>query len=167
MEGDLMRRAESVEGACIPGPTRSERGVTLIEMMVTVVLLAAVILGSASLLTQVLHQNKLARHRSLATYLAAERIDRMTSLEFNTAADYLHYRLPEESASAGPPVRFTTDYGSIPDYPEFRRVVTLNYDVPTAGMLQITSEVFWEDLRQGEKSHELITYVHPRLEQRQ
>jgi prepilin-type N-terminal cleavage/methylation domain-containing protein len=145
----------------------SERGVTLVEMMVTVVLLGAVILGSASLLTQVLHQNKLARQRSLATYLAAERIDQITSLEFNTAADYLHYKLPGETANAGPPMTFTADYGTIPDYPEYRRVVTLNYDVPTAGMLQITSEVFWEDMHQGEKSHELNTYVHPRLEQRQ
>ena len=145
----------------------TERGVTLVEMMVTVVLLGIVILGAASLLTQVLHQNKLARQRSLATYLAAERIDQLTSLEFNTAADYLHYQLPGETAAAGPPVTFISAYGTIPDYPEFRRVVTLNYDVPTAGMLQITSEVFWEDLLQGEKSHELNTYVHPRLEQRQ
>jgi len=145
----------------------SERGVTLIEMLVTVVLLGAVILGSASLLTQDLHQNKLARQRSLATYLAAERIDRITSLEFNTAADYLHYQLPGEAPAAGPPMTFTSDYGTIPDYPEFRRVLTLNYDVPTAGMLQITSEVFWDDLQQGQKSHELNTYVHPRLEQRQ
>ena len=145
----------------------TEQGVTLVEMMVTVVLLGAVILGSASLLTQVLHQNKLARQRSLATYLAAERIDQITSLEFNTAADYLHYQLPGETAVAGPPMTLTSAYGTIPDYPEYRRVVTLNYDVPTAGMLQITSEVFWENMQQGEKSHELNTYVHPRLEQRQ
>ena len=145
----------------------SEQGVTLVEMMVTVVLLGIVILGSASLLTQVLHQNKLARQRSLATYLAAERIDQITSLEFNTAADYLHYQLPGETPAAGPPMTFTSDYGSIPDYPEYRRVVTLTYDVPTAGMLQITSEVFWVNMQQGVKSHELNTYVHPRLEQRQ
>jgi prepilin-type N-terminal cleavage/methylation domain-containing protein len=145
----------------------SERGLTLVEMMVTVVLLAAVVLGSASLLTQVLHQNKRARHRSLATYLAAERIDQITSLEYNTAADYLHYQITGETAAAGPPVTFTSAYGAIPDYPEYRRVVTLNYDVPATGMMQVTTEVFWQDMHQGEKSHEMITYVHPRLEQRQ
>jgi len=151
-----------------PAETRgTERGVTMVEMMVTVVLLGAVILGSAALLTQVLHQNKLARQRSLATYLAAERIDQITSLEFNTAADYLHYELAGEVADAGPPITFTADYGTIPEYPEYRRIVTLNYDVPTAGMLQISSEVFWVDSQQGEKSHQLNTYIHPRLEQRQ
>jgi prepilin-type N-terminal cleavage/methylation domain-containing protein len=162
-----MNPVEKFRTARTDDSRATERGVTLVEMMVTVVLLGAVILGSAALLTQVLHQNKLARQRSLATYLAAERIDQITSLEFNTAADYLHYQLPGETASAGPPITLTSDYGTIPDYPEYRRVVTLNYDVPTAGMLQITSEVFWINSQQGEKSHELNTYVHPRLEQRQ
>jgi len=145
----------------------SEKGLTLVEMMVTVVLLAIVVLGSASLLAQVFNQNKRARQRSLATYLAAERIDQITSLEYNTVADYLHYQLPGEAPAAGPPVTLTADYGAIPDFPAFRRVVTLTYDVPAAGMLQINSEVFWQDMHQGEKSHEMITYIHPRLEQRQ
>jgi len=162
-----MNRAVLQSGPRRPESGDSERGLTLVEMLVTVSILAGVILGSASLLTQVFSQNKLARQRSLATYLAAERIDQMLSLEFNGPADYTHYQRPEETAAAGPPMTFTTDYGNIPDYPGFRRVVTLTYDVPTAGMLEISSEVFWQDLRQGEKSHELITYIHPQLEQRQ
>jgi len=162
-----MRRNDARSAKPAPDPRDSERGLTLVEMMVTVVLLATVVLGSASMLTQVFNQNKRARHRSLATYLASERIDQITSLAYNAAADYLRYQLPGEAPLAGPPSTFTADYGSIPDYPEFRRVVTLNYGVPEAGMLQITSEVFWQDMHQGEKSHEMITYIHPGLEQRQ
>jgi type II secretory pathway pseudopilin PulG len=145
----------------------AERGLTLVETLVTVLLLAFVVLGGAATLGQVLHQNKLARHRSLATYLAAERIDQLTSQRYHDSAEVAEYQLAGETLAAGPPATLTADYGSLPDFPEFRRVLTLSYDVPVAGMLQVSAEVFWRDLQQGEKSHELISYIHPSLEQMQ
>jgi prepilin-type N-terminal cleavage/methylation domain-containing protein len=142
-----------------------ERGLTLVEMLVSVMLLAFLALGSISLLTVSFTQNKLARKRSLATNLAAERLEHVTSLPFATAASFQNYRLPEETADAGPPRTLTAGYGMIPGCPEFSREVTLNYGVPVAGMLQVVSRVSWRDPRQGEKSHTLITYIHPGLEE--
>ena len=142
-----------------------ERGLTLVEMLVSVLLLAFLALGSISILTVSFSQNKLARNRSLATNIAAERLEHVTSIPFAAAAAYQNYRLPEETAAAGPPQTLTADYGSIPGYPEFSREVTLNYGVPVAGMLQVVTTVSWQDMHQGEKAHTLITYIHPGLEE--
>jgi len=144
---------------------RTEQGLTLIEMLVSILLLAIVALGSASLLTVTVHQNQLAHTRSLATNLAAERIELLTSQTYEPTSTAQAYRLPDEVFDAGPPATFTSDYGTITGHEHFRRVMTLNYDVPVAGMLQVTTEVTWQDLKEGEKRHTLITYVHPALEQ--
>ncbi len=165
-----------MEGAVIP--TRSngkadaprgtdEHGLTLVETLVSVLLLAFVALGSASLLTTTLHQNKLAQKRSLATHLAAERIEHLNSKGYESSTTYAAYRLLNEVADDGPPITLTAGYGSIVGHPEFRRVVTLNYGVPVPGMLQVISEVYWSDLKQGEKRHVMVTYVHPGLERAQ
>ena len=143
----------------------SATGFTLVETLVSVALLAFVALGVMALLTAVIRQNKLAKERSTATALASERINLLTSLPFQTPANYLNYRLPEETAAAGPPRTLTTDYGRIPGYPQFRRVVTLTYDVPATGMLRVKAELSWNNLQQGNKTHEMVTYLHPGLEQ--
>lgn len=142
-----------------------EQGLTMIEMLVSMLLLSFVALGAVSLLSATLHQNKLARYRSLATHLAAERIEQLTSQRWASAADYLNYQMDGEVVDAGPPITFTADYGTIDGHPEFRRILTLSYDTPFAGILYVVAEATWEDLLQGEKRHTMTTYVHPGLEQ--
>ena len=58
----------------------------------------------------------------------------------------------------------TADYGNITGYPDYRRVVTLTYNTPVAGMLKVESTVSWQNVHQGEKSHVMISYLHPDLE---
>lgn len=159
-----MRVAEaqrSPRGAERGGAT----GFTLVEVLVAVALLAFLVLGVMALLTTVVHQNKLAQQRSVATALASERISKLMAQPFRTAAAYAAYRLPDETASAGPPSTLTSDYGSIPGFPTFKRVVMLSYDVPVPGMLRVEAKVYWKDRQQGEKTHEMVTYLHPGLEQ--
>jgi type II secretory pathway pseudopilin PulG len=142
-------------------------GFTLVETLVSVALLAFVALGVIALLTAVIRQNKLAKERSTATALASERINLLTALPFQTSGNYLKYRLPEETAAAGPPPTLTADFGRIPGYPQFRRVVTLTYDVPAPGMMRVEAELTWKNLQQGIKTHDMVTYLHPGLEQGQ
>jgi hypothetical protein len=103
----------------------------------------------------------------MATSLASERINLLTAIPFQTSANYVKYRLPEETAAPGPPPTLITDFGRIPGYPQFRRVVTLTYDVPATGMLRVAAELSWNNLQQGLKTHEMVTYLHPGLEQGQ
>lgn len=148
-----------------PGGNRA--GFTLVETLVSVALLAFVALGVMALLTAMVRQNKLAKERSMATALASERINLLTAIPFQTSSSYLKYRLPEETAAPGPPPTLTTDYGNVPGYPQFRRVVTLTYDVPATGMLRVEAELTWKNLQQGLKTHDMVTYLHPGLEQGQ
>lgn len=143
----------------------SAKGFTLVEALVSVALLGFVAMGVMGLLSTVIRQNKLAKERSTATALASERLNEITAQPFRASVDYLRYKLPEESATPGPPATLTTDYGQLPGFPDFRRVVTLTYDVPVAGMLRVQTEVFWQNRQQGVKSHEMVTYLHPALEQ--
>ena len=53
----------------------------------------------------------------------------------------------------------TADYGEIPDYPDYKRVVEFGYDEPTPGMLKIKVSVSWNHIGQGERSHDMITFI--------
>ena len=151
--------------AAVPA-RRRDGGMTLIEVLVSLLLLSFVIVGAVSLITLAMKQNKLAGKRSEATSLAVERIDSLTARPFRAAADYTLYQLPGEVANAGPPRTLTANYGSIEGYPGFRRRLTLVYDVPAAGMLEAKVDVSWVDRTQGEKTQTLVTYLHPMLETR-
>jgi prepilin-type N-terminal cleavage/methylation domain-containing protein len=146
-------------------PTHREAGLTLIEVIAAIALLGLVAVGIATMLIASIRQNKLAEMRSIATGLAAERMQQIASLPFMGSANYTEYRLAEETAVAGPPATLTTGYGGIPAHPEFSRVVTLTYNSPVAGMLRVQTTVSWVDRQQGTKSHVIVTYLHPRLEE--
>jgi len=137
---------------------------TLVEVLAALVVLAVISLGIMAMLTQALHLDAIAKERSIATSLVSERIQRLSSMSLQTSVDYANYRLPEETADAGPPQTFTTDYGSIPGYPQFKRVVELRYEVPTAGMLSVKTTVSWTHINRKENSHEMIAFLHPFLE---
>ena len=142
-----------------------ESGLTLIEVLASLALLGLVAVGIMTMLVYSIRQNKLAEMRSIATGLAAERTQQLISHAYMPAATYTEYRLPEETAAAGPPQTFTTAFGAVPAHPEFSRVVSLTYNSPVAGMMRVQTTVSWVDRRQGTKTHTIVTYLHPKLEE--
>jgi prepilin-type N-terminal cleavage/methylation domain-containing protein len=145
--------------------TNKESGLTLIEVMASLALLGLVAVGIMTLLVASIRQNKLAEMRSIATGLASERVQQIISRPYMASSSYTEYKLPEETAAAGPPSTFTTNYGGVPAHPEFSRVVTLTYNSPVSGMLRVQTTVSWVDRRQGTKTHTVVTYVHPKMEE--
>ncbi len=143
---------------------RSQSGMTLMELVVSMGVLSFIALSVATMVSTSVHLDKMAQERSVATSLAAERMMQMTSLPFQLPANYTQYQLAEETAAAGPPQTFTTAYGSIPEYPEYRRVVTLNYDTPTAGLLSVEVAVYWTHVGGSEREHRMIEFLNPSLE---
>ena len=141
-----------------------QKGMTLIEVLVSLVILAFAALGITTMVTMALHMDALAKERSIATSLASERAQRLASLPMQAAANYARYRLPEETATASPTRKLTAGYGTIPGYSNFKRVVELNYDVPTAGMLSVKTTVSWKHINQMERNHTMIVFLHPGLE---
>jgi len=142
---------------------RSDRGMTLVEVLVSLVVLSMVSLSLISGLIMAMNLGKLARQRSVATVLASGRVHHILALPFQTAANFAGYQLPEETAAAGPPIVLTSDYGQIPDHPDFKRVVVLTYDVPVAGLLTVESTVSWQNNVEGERSHRMVAFVDPGL----
>lgn len=145
-------------------PHPSERGLSLVEVLVSLGVLSFLALSVMTMVTTAIHLNKLSQERSVATTLAAERIHQMKSMDFRSAANYAEYALPGETVGAGPPQTFTTAYGGIPDYPDHRRTVELTYDTPVAGVLKVEVSVFWEHINQPERSHTMIEFLHPELQ---
>jgi len=148
---------------------QGEGGLTLVEVLVSLAVLAFIALSLMSMLSTSVHLNKLAQERSIATSLASERIMQFNSIEFQVPEDYTEYQLPEETPAVGDvdadlPWTFTSDYGVVPSYPEYKRVVEMWYDTPAAGMLTIETTVSWTHLTQGERSHTMIAFLHPDLE---
>jgi len=142
-----------------------ESGMTLVEVMVALALLGLVAVGIMTMLVVSIRQNKLAEMRSIATGLASERMQQIGSHPYQASTNYLEYKLPEETGVAGPPSTLTTAYGAIPAHKEFSRVVTLTYNSPVTGMMRVQTSVSWVDRRQGTKTHTMVTYLHPRLEE--
>jgi type II secretory pathway pseudopilin PulG len=143
-----------------------EEGMSLVEVLVGVTVLSFVALGVMAFLTTTVRQNQMSLERSTATALAAERIQHITSHRFQPSSSYTAYKLSEETAAAGPPPTFTTPVGSIPGYPRYSRTVTLTYGAPVDGLLTVRVDVSWQSLYQGvQKTHTMIQYVHPKLEQ--
>jgi len=141
-----------------------ESGLTLIEVLVGLVVLAIISMSLLSLLSTSTHLGQLAQDRSVATALASERIHRIMSVPLLAASDYALYGMPDELAAAGPPATLTSDYGAIADLPNFKRVVVLTYDTPGPGMLTIETTVSWLHFGQGERSHVMVAYLHPGLD---
>ena len=143
---------------------RNDDGMSLIEVVISLGVLAFIALGVTTMVTTALHLSKLGQERSIATSLAAERVQQVASMRYQVVANYQRYALPEETAAAGPPPTFTTAYGGIVGYPHCRRVVELSYDTPSAGMLKVKVSVFWRHVGQPERGHTMIEFLHPGLD---
>jgi prepilin-type N-terminal cleavage/methylation domain-containing protein len=150
------------------GRQRRKRGFSLVETIVGMGLLGLVSLGIMTFLGTSIRLNGLAVQRSIATGLASDRVHKLTGRTYQGEDNWADYLQGEETGSgASPTFLLTADYGEIVGYPDYRRVVTLTYNAPVAGMLLVESSVFWQNVHQGEKSHTMLAYVHPDLERAQ
>ena len=143
---------------------RREDGMTMVEVVVSLGILAFIALSVMTMLTTSMHLTKLAEERSTATALASERVQQITSMKYRQLANVKEYLGDGETAIDGPPITFTADYGAIPDYVEYKRVVELYYDTPVVGMLTVQATVSWKHTGKGERSHTMVAYLHPGLE---
>lgn len=106
----------------------NERGFTLTEVMIAIVVFSIALLGIAQTLVVVINTNSTARQITNATVLAQaaiEDIHRLGYIAADTAA--------------------TTDaYGSMPNFEAYKRVTTISPNVPEVGMKTATITVSWK-----------------------
>ena len=108
----------------------NDEGITLIELLVTIILLAVGMLGMSALLTGITEGNAFSSELTTGTVLAQDGIE--------TARNTGYGGLPAGDTT------LTEDYGSITGYPLYKRETFIDADNPATGMKSITVTVFWD-----------------------
>jgi type IV pilus assembly protein PilV len=109
---------------------RNDEGITLIELLVTIILLAVGMLGMSALLTGITEGNAFSSELTTGTVLAQDRLE--------TARNTGYDGLPAGDTT------LTEDYGSVTGYPLYKRETFIDADNPATGMKSITVTVFWD-----------------------
>jgi len=111
-----------------PRRIHDQRGFTLLEVLITMVLLAVGILGVGGLAITTVQGNDKSNRLSTATLLAQD------TLEAVRTAGY----------TGAPALAGTEGYGAIAGSTTFKRVVTVADDTPSIWMRTVTVTVWWE-----------------------
>lgn len=119
---------------------REVQGFSLLEILITMVVLSIGLLAMASVSTGVMKSNIFSSKLTTATALAREKMEAIRGKGFLLA-------------SAG---KTTEEYGTIPLYLPFKRIVTIG-DVasPQDKMRQVTVCVYWD----GDAHHAEVTTI--------
>lgn len=103
----------------------NNEGFSLIEIMVSLVVISIGLLGTAALITGIIKGNQASKKITIATTLAMDRVEYLASLSYSN--------LP----SSG-----TEDYGDIADYPNFKRETETSNNYPDTNMKLINIKVY-------------------------
>jgi type IV pilus assembly protein PilV len=107
---------------------KAEAGFTLLEVLITMVLLAVGILGVGGLAITTVQGNDKSNRLSAATMLAQDKLEQVRTAGYTGA----------------PALAGTEGYGAIADNTPFKREVAVADDTPTIWMRTVTVTVWWE-----------------------
>lgn len=114
---------------------KSERGMTLVEVLAALVILAIGMASISSAMLTGVRSEVEAKHQSQAVFIAQDGLE-----------------LARNIVLASETVTLEND-AAVPDYPEFRRTIEISPADP--GLLKIAVTVKWVDYQGGERVHTL------------
>lgn len=103
----------------------NNKGFTLIEVLVAMVILSVGLLGTAALITGIINGNKVSNRITTATVLAQDKMEEIKGLDYSSIVS-------EPKSSLPPP------------YDQYERQVTVIDPSPAANMKTVTVTVYWE-----------------------
>ena len=111
----------------------NNRGFSLIEVLMAITLFAFLVVGVLTMTTMGIKTNSFAKHHTKAVQLAASSMEMMRRVDYNTVLPYFNGISNIVTTPSGVTIFPVSDYGSIPHYSEYRRVllVTGNPDIRT------------------------------------
>jgi prepilin-type N-terminal cleavage/methylation domain-containing protein len=119
---------------------KTEAAFTLIEVMIGMVILTIVSLGLMSLTVSIIRSHTFSQRLTAATTLAQDQLEQVKRLGY-----------PNATTVVG-----TEDYGSIVDFPGFKRVTTVESDTPTTNVRTVTVTVSWSADTQAVASKTIV-----------
>lgn len=109
---------------------RREKGFSLIEVLIGIVVLTIGLLGMLSLLIGIINGNKFSRDMTTATVLAKNKLEQIESLGY--------YGISSTDTVE------SENYGSISNYPAFKRTTSIDTDNPASNMKKVAITVYWD-----------------------
>jgi Tfp pilus assembly protein PilV len=123
---------------------KNTEGITLIEILITTVLLSVAFLGLGAMTVGSMRGLAFSDHMTTGITLAKERIERIEHANYDTV---IKANYPLEP------------YGSIAGYTAFQRGVDIVDDTPEANMKTVTVTVSWRETAGGTKDVVVSTIV--------
>lgn len=108
------------------------RGFTLIEILVAMIVLSIGLLGVAALTGGIMSGNSFSSQLTTATTLGQDKMEEIMRLGYSGMP-----LVDTEDA-------VTDNYNCIAGYPSYRRVIKTDVNSPAAGMKKVTVTVFWD-----------------------
>jgi type IV pilus assembly protein PilV len=108
---------------------RNPQGLTLIEVVIAMGLVFLALLALSGLATVSWKGAATGRHLTTATMLAQEKIEEV--------------KLNGDNSNIVNKIEIDEPYESLPDFPLYRRVSTINPSDPTVGLQAVTVTVSW------------------------
>lgn len=110
--------------------SRAYRGFTLIEVMISIVVLSISVLGFSAMTMGTIRGLSISDKLTTATTLAQTKMEELNNAPY---ADVIAENFPLE------------DYGAIAGYEKFRRSVTISAATPEMNTKTVTVNVWWHD----------------------
>lgn len=132
---------------------RSQSGLTLVEVMVAMVLLAVALLGLAAAFAPGRMAIQSGDQSTTAVFLARQVLEDMRNRAYDTDTD--------ELVAANFPA--ATAYGAITNYPGFRRTISIVDDSPATGTKTATVTVFFRG-NDGVERSTALTMIYVRAD---
>ncbi len=105
---------------------KTQKGFTLIEILVAMSILSVGFLGSASLAVGIMKGNYHAKSVTTAIVLAQDKLESMKNTGYPFA------------------VSGTEGYNTMPEFWHYKRVTTVSVNTPLADMKTVNVQVFWK-----------------------
>ena len=122
---------------------RRQSGISLVELMVALLLLAVALMGLAAAFAPGRMAIQSGDQATTATFLARQMIEDMRDKAYDQDGDEL---------VSGADYPATTGYGGITNYPNYRRTITFVNDSPEVGTKTATVQVFYKNSSGTEQS---------------
>ena len=109
---------------------KNKNGFTLPEVLIAIVVLMVGLLGVAGLTIIVIRGNVFSKQITTAVTIASDQMERMKALGF--------------AGTASTDTTTTEAYGTLPDFPLYKRTTSIDVDSPATRMKIVTVKVFWD-----------------------